>query len=147
MLVPPVRTAFAPDGEFAGWAFYPQDVFETQSGPFYFRVEAGGGVRCAFRVAGRHLNGGGTVHGGCLMTFADYCLFAIGHAALAETRGVTVSMNSEFVGPARDGDLVEGTGEIVKAGRSLLFMRGVLAVGAEPVLIFSGVVKKLGPRP
>lgn len=134
------------EGEFAGWRYWPHDTFEVHSGPFYFRPDAGG-IRCAFRVMRQHLNGGGSTHGGCLLTFADYSLFAIAQDALAGARGVTVSLSSEFVGPALEGDLVEARGEVVRAGGSLLFLRGLITANGRPALTFSGVIKKLKSRP
>ncbi|MEA2755580.1 MAG: hypothetical protein QOJ54_1869 [Aliidongia sp.] len=142
------RDRLVSEGEFAGWRYWPQDTFEVHSGPFYFRPDAGtGGIRCAFRVTRQHLNGGGSAHGGCLLTFADYSLFAFASDALAGTRAVTVSLNSEFVGPALEGDLVEATGEVVRAGGSLLFLRGLITANGRPALTFSGVIKKLKSRP
>jgi acyl-coenzyme A thioesterase PaaI-like protein len=86
------------------------------------------------------------MHGGCLMTFADYCLFVAGHAAIAGSHAVTASFNGDFVGKARAGDLIEGTAEVVKAGRSLVFLRGMIATGGQPIMSFSAVLKKTGPR-
>ncbi|MDG2522742.1 PaaI family thioesterase [Caulobacter segnis] len=135
------------EGEWAGWSTWRgSDPFEDQSGPFYFRDEDDGTVRCAFRAERKHMNGGGFMHGGCMMTFADFCLFAIGWKALKDTRAVTVSLNGEFVGPAAVGDLVEATGEIVRDGGSLLFVRGTLSTGGRAMLSFSGVVKKIRSR-
>lgn len=133
------------DGEFAGWMNWPSDNWESHGGPFYFREEDGG-VRCAFRAEKKHMNGQGHMHGGCMMTFADYSLFAIGWKALADSRAVTVSLNGEFIGPARPGDLVTSTGEVIKAGGSLLFIRGLISTGTGPMLNFSGVVKKIRAR-
>jgi uncharacterized protein (TIGR00369 family) len=133
-------------GEFAGWYHWPGDRFEMHSGPYFFRRTDDGGVLCAFRVTEQHLNGGGTVHGGCLVTFADYSLFALAHDELIDTRGVTVSLNSEFIGPAVEGDLVEATGEVIRAGASLIFARGLVTANGKPALGFSGVIKKLTPR-
>ena len=136
------------EGEFAGWRYWPHDHFEIHSGPFYFRPDSvTGAIRCAFRVTRQHLNGGGSTHGGCLLTFADYSLFAFAQDALAGARGVTVSLNSEFIGPALEGDLVEATGEVVRAGGSLLFLRGLITANGRPALSFSGVIKKLKPQP
>jgi uncharacterized protein (TIGR00369 family) len=140
------RIALARDGEFAGWSYWPRDAFETHSGPFYFRTAEDGRIRTAFRVGPKHLNGSGAVHGGSFLTFADYTLFALGETALAGARGVTVSLSGDFTGPGFDGDLVEGGGEIVKAGKSLVFVRGLLSIRGEPVFTFSGVIKKIGPR-
>lgn len=93
------------DGEWAGWSTWAgMDAFEDQTGPFYFKEE-NGVVRSAFRAEARHMNGGGFMHGGCMMTFADYSLFAISWAHLKDVRAVTVSLNGEFLGPARPGDL------------------------------------------
>jgi len=141
-----VRYRPVTEGEFVGWSYWPGDHYEVHSGPYYFRQEDGR-VRCAFRVAQKHLNGGGSTHGGCLLTFADYCLFAFAQEALAGSRGVTVSLNSEFVGPALEGDLVEATGEVVRAGASLLFVRGIVTANGQPALTFSGVIKKIKHRP
>ena len=46
-----------------------------------------GQVRCAFRVEKKHLNGMRNVHGGCFMTFADYCLFAMAAPPARRVRG------------------------------------------------------------
>jgi len=135
------------EGEWAGWSCYPGgDPFEDLAGPFYWRNEAGGVRRCAFRAETKHMNGGGFLHGGCVMTFADYALFVIGGEAIEGSRAVTATFNGEFVGTAHEGDLVECTGEVVKAGRSMVFLRGLIESKGEPVMSFSAVLKKTGPR-
>ncbi|MBJ3773987.1 PaaI family thioesterase, partial [Klebsiella pneumoniae] len=73
-------------------------------------------VRCAFRVEKKHLNGMKAVHGGCFMTFADYCLFAIATREL-EGPGVTVAFGAEFLDAAFEGELIEATGEVTRAER------------------------------
>ena len=135
------------EGEWDGWFMYRGlDPFEDLAGPLYMREEPDGTRRSAFRVEEKHLNGGGGIHGGCLMTFADFALFAIGYQALKDTQSVTVSLNGEFVGPAKLGDLVECTGEVIRAGRSMVFIRGLITCAGEPLLNFSGVVKKTKAR-
>lgn len=134
-------------GEWAGWRTWSGlDPFEDQSGPFYFREDDAGRVTAGFRAEHKHMNGGGFMHGGCMMTFADFSLFAIAWKELADSRAVTVSLNGEFVGPARPGDLVTSSGEVVRAGGSLLFVRGLISTGSSPMLNFSGVVKKIRAR-
>jgi uncharacterized protein (TIGR00369 family) len=139
-------------GDWAGWMEWRgTDAFEDLTGPFYFREEAEGKVRCAFRVEKKHLNGGGALHGGAMMTFADFALFAISHPVRRANgdpdHHVTVSLNGEFVGPALEGDLVEAVGEVVRAGGSLTFIRGLMQTGANPMMSFSGVVKRIKSRP
>lgn len=136
----------AVSGEFAGWWTWTRDNFETHNGPFWHREE-NGEIRCAFRLEDKHINGSGAVHGGCLMTFADYCLFAISNKVLEDGRGVTLSFSSEFIDAAYKGDLVECTGEVVRAGRSIIFVRGMLTTSGRPLLSFSGTVKRIkAPR-
>ena len=97
------------------------------------------------------MNGGLFMHGGCVMTFADFCLFWIARDAIAGSRSVTATFNGEFVGSCGVGDRVECTGEVVKAGRSMVFVRGIISnasAGGEPMMSFSSVLKKtvLSPR-
>jgi acyl-coenzyme A thioesterase PaaI-like protein len=130
------------EGEFKGWRTWKRDNFETRAGPFYHRMDENGRITCAFRVAKKHLNGGGNVHGGCFMTFADYCLFALAGSVL-QSPGVTVSFSSEFLDAAREGELIECTGEVTRAGGSLIFVRGMLTSGERSLLTFSGTIKRV----
>jgi acyl-coenzyme A thioesterase PaaI-like protein len=135
------------DGEWAGWSCYPGgDPFEDHAGPFYFRDGPDGPV-CAFRAERKHMNGGGFLHGGLVMTFADFALFVIARQAIVGARAVTATFSGEFVGSAREGELVECTGEVVKNARSMVFCRGLITCKGEPVMSFSSVLKKTAPRP
>ncbi len=91
------------------------------------------------------------MHGGCMLTFADFCLFALSHphrtAKGDDSPMVTVSLNGEFVGPAFEGDLIEARGEVVRAGGSLMFLRGLIETSGRPMMTFSGVIKRVRPRP
>ena len=131
-------------GEFAGWRCWPNDPFELSAGPFYYRRDEEGVPVCAFRALPKQLNGLGIVHGGCLMSFADFSLFGIAQEALAPSgHGVTVAFTSEFLGPAREGEYVEARGEVLRSGGSLLFVRGVVTADGRPCLNFSGTLKRL----
>ncbi len=151
-IVPPNRLSERPDlfiateGEFAGWRTWSRDSFESNNGPFWHRVDEDGTVRCAFRVERKHLNGMGNVHGGCYMTFADYCLFAIASREL-QGPGVTVSFACEFLDAAHEGDLIECDGEMTRIGGSLIFLRGVLTSGGRKLFTFSGTIKRAKRRP
>ena len=134
------------EGEWAGWSYYPGgDPYEDLAGPFYYRIDERGPV-CAFRAEHKHMNGGMFLHGGCVMTFADFCLFVIARDELNDDHSVTATFNGEFVGTAHIGDLVECRGEVVKAGRSMIFVRGLITSKDEPVMSFSAVLKKRKPR-
>jgi uncharacterized protein (TIGR00369 family) len=124
------------------------DCAEDHNGPFFFAVESDGqteSVTTAFKVRPENCNAHKTLHGGILMMFADYtlCIAAIGgsHEAV-----VTVTCNNEFVGPAFEGDLVIGRGEVTRKGGSLIFVRAIIEVDGKPVLTSSGVVKRVKRR-
>jgi len=134
------------EGEFAGWRTWTRDSFETHNGPFWHRMDENGKMQCAFRVEKKHLNGMRNVHGGCFMTFADYCLFAFATPVL-QGPGVTVSFGCEFIDGAREGELVEGTGEIMRAGGSMIFLRGVLTSGERSLFTFSATIKRVKWKP
>ena len=132
-------------GEFAGWRTWRRDNFETHNGPFYHRMDDQGRIQCAFRIEPKHLNGAGNVHGGAFMSFADYCLFAIATPVL-QGPGVTVSFACEFLDAAREGELIEGSGEIMRAGGSMIFLRGLLSSGERKLFTFSGTIKRVKRR-
>ncbi len=136
------------EGPFKGWLTWGDghDPFETLVGPLVFRVEPDGRSRAAFKPEKKHLNGGGVIHGGALMAFADFALFGLSHTALQGAFAVTVTFNAEFVGAGAAGDIVEAEGRVVKQTRSLVFVQGVLSQGDAPILAFSGTLKKIkGP--
>lgn len=132
------------DGPFAGWTTWSNgaDPYETAIGPFCFRSD-GDRARCAFLPRREHLNGGGAIHGGALMSFADFSLFAIAHNALAGAKAVTATFNSEFLSAGAPGAIVEAEGDVLRATRSLVFVRGLVTQGSRPLLAFSGTLKKL----
>jgi uncharacterized protein (TIGR00369 family) len=134
-------------GEFAGWSKFGGEDFEEIAGPFFWRRDPDGRIRCAFRAEQRHMNAGGRMHGGCLMTFADMALFAIAREEMGGSRGVTVALDNQFLDAARVGDLLEATGEVTRAGGSLIFARGTITVEQRLLLTFSGVIKKFRPKP
>ena len=138
-----VPTARVESGEFEGWYTWPEEPFEYETaGPFYFRVDEQGPVS-AFRAQRKHMNAGGVVHGGCLMSFADFSLFALGHEAMEGAYGVTVAFNAEFISGALEGERLEARGDVLRKGGSLSFVRGIISgEDGRPVMNFSGTIKK-----
>jgi acyl-coenzyme A thioesterase PaaI-like protein len=135
----------AENGPWAGWYRWAgTDPFEDGTGPFYLRRDEQG-IVTGFLPGPANLNGHGNVHGGCLMTFADFSLFMFAAADGQEVNGVTVSMNSEFIGAAESGVLLEARGELLGGGRSLAFVRGVITAGTRRILSFSGTIKRTLP--
>ena len=131
------------EGEWAGWGRYDSDPYENLTGPFYARRGDDGQMVCAFRAEKKHMNGGGHMHGGCMATFADYALFMIADEALKDVGSVTASLNCEFVDGAQEGELIEARGEVVRAGGSMVFVRGLITASGRPITNFSAIIKKI----
>jgi uncharacterized protein (TIGR00369 family) len=133
-------------GPWAGWRTWPQDTFESGVGPFYMKVGEDGRVVCRFIAEPRHMNGGGFMHGGCFLTFADYACFAI---AEEHTQGpsVTVNLSGDFLSAAQVGDMLEATGEVTRAGGRLIYVRGMITANGKPALSFTSVITKVTRRP
>ena len=125
----------------AGFKHFEGDGAEDNLGPFFGRCSEQG-FETAFRAQAKHCNGHDTVHGGILMSFADYSLCMAGIEGEAGVSVLTVSCNNEFLSPAVEGDLILGRCEVLRQGRSLIFVRCVLSVNDKPILNSSGVVKR-----
>ena len=118
------------------------DPLEDHVGPLGYKV-VDGTITFAFLADARHRNTAGTVHGGMLMTFADFALCLTATWDQPGEKCVTVSCNSEFVAPGRPGDLIEASGEVVRRTKSLTFVRGQVYAGDRILLNYSAIVKRI----
>ena len=119
------------------------DPFELHVGPIFEQGQKGA-RRFAFVVDTRHVNMRGVIHGGMLMTFADAVLGQAAWDACDHAACVTLNMQSQFIAPAKAGDLVEVTPVLTRRTRSLMFLRGDFTVKGETIYTVSSVWKLLG---
>ncbi|WP_374764916.1 PaaI family thioesterase [Yunchengibacter salinarum] len=119
------------------------DPFEQLVGPFYLRRKNDGTHEAAMMPEPRHCNAGGMLHGGLLMSFADYALFVIARHALKDDLGVTVTFDSQFIAPARPDAVLMADGAVVRATGSLIFVRGAIRQDESTVLTINGIVKRI----
>ena len=142
-----VGTITVTEGEFAGWLTWDlKGTFDQTVGPFYFRIEEDGRARSAFRAEPHHMNAGGRMHGGALMTFADIALFQTAYNEMEGRKGVTIQLESNFIDGAYVGELVEATGEVVRAGGSLVFVRGQITASGRTLMTYSGIIRRFTPK-
>ncbi len=129
-----------------GFRHWEGDRAEDHIGPYFFRWLGGGRVDTAFRVQPHHVNTYGAVHGGALMTFADYTLCLAAMESESDVV-VTVSATCDFVDAGRAGELLLGHGETTRLTGSLAFTRATLCAerdGARvPLVTASGVIKRV----
>lgn len=136
-----------PSGLPDGAELLPSVGFNQFVGPFYRLPDAQGGVvkRFAFVVEAKHMNSAGSVHGGMLMSCTD---MAMGQTSRLETGargGSTISLNCDFVGPGRLGDVVEAWVRITRRARTLIFLTAELRAGERLLLVANGLWKVTAP--
>jgi uncharacterized protein (TIGR00369 family) len=129
-------------GPWAGWKTWPNDTFESRTGPFYMRRGEDGQVVCRFIAEPRHMNGGGFMHGGCFMTFADFACFSM-LDGVVDGPSVTVNLSADYLSAAKPGDLMEATGEVTRAGGRLIYVRGLITANRKPALSFTSVITRV----
>ena len=120
------------------------DPFEAYLGPYFHRI-VDGVHEFAFIVDDRHTNADDVAHGGALLTFADA---ALGYAlwdATDRAPCVTVSQQSNFLSPAKVGDLIACRPEIVRKTREIVFMRADFRVG-EKIVFTATAIWKIWPK-
>ncbi len=107
------------------------------AGPFLEHVGpvlADGDV-VGLRIEARHLNRSGMAQGGLLATVVD---FALGRAIRASAedgqRAATVSLTTDFLGAAREGDFVEARTEVERLGGTLAFADCSLTVDGREIV-------------
>ena len=100
----------------------PYGPFHDLVGPMY-TADREGKIVMGFRVEEKHHNKGAAVHGGMFLMPADT---AMTHAGVQVrppgTSIVTTALSSEFMAPARKGDWVEAEVDVLRAGRSVVFL-------------------------
>jgi acyl-coenzyme A thioesterase PaaI-like protein len=137
------RTVDPQQLEADGWTCLRGTHFHAAAGPYWTRSFGG------FRQVGligedRHGNGHvGTIHGGVLMAFADIAL-GMGAVDAAGTRDcVTLQLQLQFAAAAPLGSFLVCQPELVRCTGQVVFMRGLILVGARTVASADGIWKLL----
>lgn len=118
--------------------------FGWENGPIFER-ETNGVVQRGFRVAARHINAGGALHGGMVMTFADILLATAVHA-IAEPPFVTIRLTTDFIGPAFEGDWVEGSATAEPPQDGIVAVRGIIETKGKTIASAQGLFKSIARR-
>ena len=118
--------------------------FGTHVGPYHVaQIEGDDGSSeywIALKVDERHCGRGGGEfgHGGTLMALLDE---SMGRAAskAADKVCVTVSMQTNFCAPFRDGDFLRASATVRRRGRNMVFVDGLVLCGDALIGTASGV--------
>ena len=129
------------------WTGVPADSFGAQTGLILFRSE-GDGARVRMFPTALHLNNGGSIHGGAVMSFIDMALFAGGRCAgMAEGHYVTLDCATHFIARGRIDVPLDAVLRVVGETRGgLVFLSGHCEQDGAPCHSFTGTLKRIRPR-
>lgn len=103
-------------------------------GPVYVKGE-GEGRTFGLRIEAKHLNVGGVAQGGLLATVAD---FSLGRAIRAgrddDQQAATVSLTTDYLGPAKEGDWLESTTRVERVAERMAFADCSLRVDGREIV-------------
>lgn len=111
-------------------------------------LSAGDGrARCRLTVDERHTNRHGALHGGIVACLLDNAMGATGSLSVDETGlwpMLTLSMTTNYLASAEEGDELTAVGRVTGGGRSVRFIDGELRDGAGRLIATStGTFKPL----
>lgn len=106
--------------------------FNDLVGPLHERHTPAGWI-IGMRVAEKHLNRRRIVHGGMISTLADFAMgYTTARASDPPLKLVTLSLSVDFAGNATYGDWIEARVDVVRSGRRVAFVSGMVwRVGVE----------------
>ena len=119
--------------------------FMAHNGPLYLRQD-GAVTRFGLRVEARHVNPMGNLHGGMMASFCDMLLpLSVYQQGQMRHFLPTISLQIDYLAPSPLGCWLEGTAELLRATRSLVFAQGLVRADGTPCARVSGVFK-IGPE-
>ena len=126
------------------WVELDPDSFAAQTGKMIFRPDGPGKAVVRMFPEKRHLNLGGSLHGGMVMSFIDMALFGGGRCAgMARAHYVTLDLTTKFLARGEAGKPLDAHVELVRQTRSLAFLQGVVRQDGAACYSFTGTLKKL----
>jgi uncharacterized protein (TIGR00369 family) len=128
-----------------GWTLEEDFGFSAVAGPYWKRAAEGGAVEFCLPTAAHHVNLGGVLHGGALMSFADRAIGRIARQSTGHGRAVTAQLDVNFIDSVQIGEVVVARPEVVRGTRTVIFMRCNFTVGERVVATAQGVWKALKP--
>lgn len=127
-----------------GFTLEEDNGFNSFVGPLFHKQIDDETFDFRFKPEQRHLNGGGVVHGGMLMSFADHVLGRTVWEATGQKPSTTMSLNCDFVSPGRLDEWIGGTAQITRKTRSIIFVQGLLQQNDKTLMTATGIWKILG---
>ena len=136
-----------PDAEHEGWyswGDFPRSSFAAATGRLLFKPDGPGrGIVRMFPTID-HMNMGGSIHGGAIMSFIDMSMFAGGLCAgMERSHYVTLDLTTHFLARGQADSPLDAHVELVRQTRGHAFLQGVVKQKGENCYSFSGTLKKV----
>jgi uncharacterized protein (TIGR00369 family) len=116
----------------------PTSPFLDMIGPVY-TCTGERGILLGLRARAEHLNTRGFVHGAILAALLDVVCGRNCGALTQHSSLVTVSLTVDYLAAARDGEWLEASATVTRAGRRLAFADGRVDADGKPVAKASAV--------
>ena len=113
--------------------------FVSRAGEFFIRQEEDGSQSVGTWVGQDQANSEGFVHGGFLLTFADFAMTTV-------TTGITLTLSADFLRPARIGDWIQATIVVRKASDTLVFADAITTCDDRALMRISGLFRPFKKR-
>jgi len=128
--------------------YFTRGGFAPYVGPVFRKLGGEGGNHTyLFTPRTHHMNAGGAVHGGMMMTLADMTMGGSVRTLLEAAPSGTISLNCDFVGPGREGSPVTIVTEVTRRTRTIVFMQATITQDGRTLMTASGIWKVLGEKP
>ena len=143
-------TGAQPDADNPGWyswGDFPRGSFASRTGRLLFKPDGPGRGLCRMYPDESHLNMGGSIHGGAVMSFIDMSLFAGGRCSgMAEGHYVTLDCSTRFIARGRIGLPLDAHIRLIRQTRGgLVFLAGHCEQDGNPCYDFTGTLKRIRP--
>ena len=140
-----------PDPQHPGWYSWgdpPPGTFVAAMGKFLFRPEGERLARVRWFPDNSHLNIGGSIFGGAILSFIDMALFAGGRCAgMGEGHYVTLDCATHFIARGRIGVPLDAVVRLVGQTKGgLVFLSGHCEQDGQPTHSFTGTLKRIRPK-
>ena len=139
------------DPDFPGWYSWgdmPADSFAAQTGKMIFQPNEPGHAIVRMFPEDRHMNFGGSIHGGAVMSFIDMALFSGGFCAgMARGHYVTLEMATKFIARGQAGIPLDAHVSLLKqTPGGLVFLTGHCEQEGAICYGFTGTLKRIKSR-
>jgi uncharacterized protein (TIGR00369 family) len=126
------------------WGEFPRGSFAAATGKLLFKPDGEKRALCRMFPTEGHMNMGGSIHGGAVMSFIDMAMFAGGHCAgMARGHYVTLDLTTHFLARGKAGSPLDAHVELVRQTAGHAFLQGVVRQDGEPCYSFTGTLKRV----